>query len=115
MFKLHHFYSFLFLLEVKVTINGELFTYHDFPKIIHTVLPNAWTSVRDCPVRYVDNGYHVQVSGTAFQQTYEREFAHVAAIGWTQNKSGTIEWNCVGSLITETFVLTSASCTNFQG
>ena len=49
------------------------------------------------------------VKPVAGEPAFLKDFAHIAAIGWTED-DGSIFWNCAGSLVTESFLLTAAHC-----
>lgn len=55
------------------------------------------------------NGLGLIVGGTKAEAG---EFPHMAAIGY--RISNKIEWNCGGTLISHTFVVTAAHCVNTQ-
>ncbi|XP_058065755.1 uncharacterized protein LOC131215383 [Anopheles bellator] len=64
----------------------------------------------DCHLRYARYGRtEVNVQDPAVPYNETREFQYVVAIGWTR-QSGTIEWPCMGVLIWENVVLSTAHC-----
>lgn len=75
----------------------------------------AWTSIRECPMRYFDNGFREEVAPLNGRPAVKREFAHMAAVGWTDEVSGNVSWNCGGFLISENVVLTAGHCTLWKG
>jgi secreted trypsin-like serine protease len=73
-------------------------------------MTNEQESIRDCPLKFYKYGEENLVKPASARPAVLRDFAHIAAIGWTES-DGTISWNCGGSLVTETFILTAGHCT----
>lgn len=64
----------------------------------------------DCQSRFHQRAVDQHQMADFFGKTKNAtEFPHMAMLGWT-TPSGTIDWKCAGSLITERFVLTAADC-----
>ncbi|XP_052862951.1 uncharacterized protein LOC128269509 [Anopheles cruzii] len=68
------------------------------------------TEFDDCHLRYARYGRtEVNVQDPTVPYNETRELQHVVAIGWTR-RPGTIEWPCMGVLIWENLVLSTAHC-----
>ncbi|XP_055637810.1 serine protease snake-like [Toxorhynchites rutilus septentrionalis] len=73
------------------------------------MVPNERVSFDDCHLRFPKfDGYFSERPVSGYPARL-KEFAHMAAIGWTQS-NGSVSWKCGGTLIWVNFVLTAAHC-----
>ncbi|XP_050080208.1 uncharacterized protein LOC126567903 [Anopheles maculipalpis] len=74
----------------------------------YEMIPYERSSIDDCATRFYRSHISSAVAPSAGWPVRLREFAHIAAIGWTND--GSKRWLCAGSLIWENFILTAAHC-----
>ncbi|XP_035893571.1 uncharacterized protein LOC118503897 isoform X1 [Anopheles stephensi] len=72
------------------------------------MIPYERSSIDDCSTRFYREIVWSLALPVAGWPVRLREFAHIAAIGWTAGSSR--RWLCAGSLIWENFILTAAHC-----
>lgn len=71
--------------------------------------------IADCHLRYMRYGKD-ELDIPEPLRAYEepRDYSHIATIGRRRN-GGTIDWTCMGALIWDSVVITSAQCTTDEG
>uniref|UniRef100_A0A182STV2 Peptidase S1 domain-containing protein n=1 Tax=Anopheles maculatus TaxID=74869 RepID=A0A182STV2_9DIPT len=78
-------------------------------------LPLERDTFDDCHMRYMRYGRDDWTLRDVFRPYDEsRDYSHIAAIGWI-GEGGKFEWKCMGALIWNSVVLTSAHCTLGEG
>uniref|UniRef100_A0A182P846 Peptidase S1 domain-containing protein n=1 Tax=Anopheles epiroticus TaxID=199890 RepID=A0A182P846_9DIPT len=78
-------------------------------------MPNEREVFDDCHMRYMRYGKdELEVADSLEPYDEPRDYSHIAAIG-RRETGDTIEWTCIGTLIWDSVVITSAHCTTDKG
>ncbi|XP_049287850.1 uncharacterized protein LOC125766174 [Anopheles funestus] len=103
----------VFILFLNRFSHGDrsFMAYLERNRIEQVMMPNVRESLDDCHMRYYKHNIPTQEYSVFDRPRLKfREIPHLALIGWT-GSDGIVQWNCIGMLVWENFVLTTARCT----